>query len=82
MKKLLSTINHFVDRFLFSMMICMSFNLIVILIAVFIGSGPALFESVLRGWDGADFLMVLLVPSTFGAVLLVLGDAVVKIVHK
>jgi hypothetical protein len=64
------------------MMICMSFNLIVILIAVFIGSGPALFESVLRGWDGADFLMVLLVPSTFGAVLLVLGDAVVKIVHK
>ena len=82
MKKLFSTINHFVDRFLFSMMICMSFNLIVILIAVFIGSGPALFESVLRGWDGADFLMVLLVPSTFGAVLLVLGDAVVKIVHK
>ena len=82
MKKLFSTINHFVDRFLFSMMICMSFNLIVILTAVFIGSGPALFESVLRGWDGSDFLMVLLVPSTFGAVLLVLGDAAVKIVHK
>lgn len=82
MKKFFSLLNHFIDKFLFSMMLCISFNLIVILIAVFIGSGPALFESVLRGWDGADFLMVLLVPSTFGAVLLVLGDAVLKIVHK
>lgn len=82
MKKFFSLLNHFIDKFLFSMMLCISFNLIVILIAVFIGSGPALFESVLHGWDGADFLMVLLVPSTFGAVLLVLGDAVLKIVHK
>jgi len=82
MKKIFSTINHFVDRFLFSMMLCMSFNLIVILTAVFIGSGPALFTSVLHGWDGYDFLLVMFAPSTVGAVLLVLGDAVLKIVHK
>ena len=82
MKKLFSTINHFVDRFLFSMMICVSFNLALICIVVLIGSGPALFESVLHGWDGLDFLAVMFIPSTFGAVVLLLGDAVLKIVHK
>jgi hypothetical protein len=82
MKKLFSTINHFIDRFLFSLMICVSFNLALICIAVLIGSGPALFKSVLHGWDGLDFLAVMFIPSTFGAVVLLLGDAVLKIVHK
>ena len=80
-RKFFSTLNHFIDRFLFSMMVCVSFNLALICIAVLIGSGPALFESVLHGWDGADFLAVMFIPSTFGAVVLVLGDLLLKKLH-
>ena len=82
MKKILATINHFVDRFLMSMMICVSFNLAVICIAVLVGAGPALFTSVLHGWDGPDFLAVMFIPSTVGAVLLVIGDVILKRLHS
>ena len=82
MKKLFSTINHFIDRFLFSAMVCISFNLVLICIAVLIGSGPALFESVMRGWDGPDFLMVMLGMPTLWAVVLMIGDTIIKIAHK
>ena len=82
MKKLFSTINHFIDRFLFSAMVCISFNLVIICIAVLIGSGPALFESVMRGWDGPDFLMVMLGLPALWAVVLMLGDTIVKLAHK
>jgi hypothetical protein len=78
MKKIFAIINHFIDRFLMSMMICVSFNLAVICIAVLVGSGPALFTSVLHGWDGPDFLAVMFIPSTVGAVLLVIGDVILK----
>ncbi len=82
MRKFFSTLNHLFDRWLFSLMICVSFNLALICIAILIGSGPALFESVLHGWDGADFLAVMFIPSTFGAVLLVLGDIAIKKLHE
>jgi len=82
MKKLFSTINHFIDRFLFSAMVCISFNLVLICIAVLIGSGPALFESVMRGWDGPDFLMVMLGMPTLWAVVLMIGDTIIKLAHK
>ena len=82
MKKLFSTINHLIDRFLFSMMICVSFNLIVIVSVVLLGAGPELFTSVLHGWDGPDFLAVMFVPSIVGAVLLVIGDVIVKRLHE
>jgi len=78
MKKILATINHFIDRFLMSMMICVTFNLVVICGAVLVGAGPALFTSVLHGWDGPDFLAVMFIPSTVGAVLLVIGDVILK----
>ena len=78
MKKIFAIINHFIDRFLMSMMICVSFNLAVICIAVLVGYGPALFTSVLHGWDGHDFLAVMFIPSTVGAVLLVIGDVILK----
>ncbi len=52
------------------------------MIAVLIGSGPALFESVLRGWDGADFLIVMLGLPALWAVVLMLGDTIVKLAHK
>ena len=61
MKKLFSTINHFVDRFLFSAMVCISFNLVIICIAVLIGSGPALFERVSRGRSAGDSHVVMVV---------------------
>ena len=82
MKKIFAIINHFIDRFLMSMMICVSFNLAVICIAVLVGSGPALFTSVLHGWDGPDFLAVMFVPSIVGAVLLVIGDVILKRLHS
>ena len=82
MKKLFSTINHLIDRFLFSMMICVSFNLIVIVSVVLLGAGPELFTSVLHGWDGPAFLAVMFVPSIVGAVLLVIGDVIVKRLHE
>ena len=82
MKKILSIINHFVDRFLMSMMICVSFNLAVICIAVLVGAGPALFTSVLHGWDGPDFLAVMFIPSTVGAVILVMGDVILKRLYE
>ena len=82
MKKFFSTLNHFIDRFLFSAMVCISINLVIICIAVLIGSGPALFNSVMRGWDGADFLMVLLGQPALWAVVLMLGDTIVKLAHK
>jgi hypothetical protein len=82
MKKIFAIINHFIDRFLMSMMICVSFNLAVICIAVLVGSGPALFTSVLHGWDGPDFLAVMFIPSTVGAVLLVIGDVILKRLHS
>ena len=82
MKKIFSTINHFVDRFLFSMMICVSFNLVVICAVVLIGAGPQLFASVLHGWDGPDFLAVMFIPSTVGAVLLVIGDVILKRLYE
>ena len=78
MKKILATINHFIDRFLFSMMIVVSFNLTIICAVILIGAGPALFTSVLHGWDGPDFLAVMFIPSTVGAVLLVIGDVILK----
>ena len=78
MKKIFSIINHFVDRFLMSMMICVSFNLAVICIAVLVGAGPELFTSVLYGWDGPDFLAVMFIPSIVGAILLVIGDVILK----
>ena len=52
------------------------------MIAILIGSGPALFESVLRGWDGADFLIVMLGLPALWAVVLMLGDTIVKLAHK
>jgi len=82
MKKFFSTLNHFIDRFLFSAMVCISINFVIIMIAVLIGSGPALFESVLRGWDGADFLVVMLGMPALWAVVLMLGDTIVKLAHK
>ena len=69
MKKI---INRLVDRFLFSMMICVSFNLIAIVSVILLGSGPELLASVLHGWDGSDFLAVMFLPSIVGAVLLVI----------
>lgn len=81
-RKFFSLLNHLFDRWLFSLVICMAFNLAIICIAVLIGSGPDLFNSVMRGWDGADFLMVMLVPSTFGAVVLVLGDMAMKKLYE
>jgi len=82
MKKIFATINHFIDRLLFSMMICVTFNLTVICAAVLIGAGPALFTSVLHGWDGPDFLAVMFVPSIVGAVLLVIGDVILKRLYE
>lgn len=82
MKKIFSIINYFVDRFLMSMMICVSFNLAVICIAVLVGAGPALFTSVLHGWDGPDFLAVMFIPSTVGAVILVMGDVILKRLYE
>ena len=82
MKKFFSTLNHFIDRFLFSAMVCISINFAIIMIAVLIGSGPALFESVLRGWDAGDFLMVMLGLPALWAVVLMLGDTIVKLAHK
>ena len=82
MKKIFSTINHFIDRFLLSMMIVVSFNLTVICAVILIGAGPELFTSVLHGWDGPDFLAVMFIPSTVGAVLLVLGDRALKKFYK
>ena len=78
MKKLFSTINHFVDRFLFSAMVCISFNLVIICIAVLIGSGPALFESVMRGWDAGDFLVVMIGMPAMWAVVIMLGDIAIN----
>jgi hypothetical protein len=75
MKKI---INRLVDRFLFSMMICVSFNLIAIVSVILLGSGPKLLASVLHGWDGLDFLAVMFLPSIVGAVLLVIGDLTLK----
>jgi hypothetical protein len=75
MKKI---INRLVDRFLFSMMICVSFNLIAIVSVILLGSGPELLASVLHGWDGPDFLAVMFLPSIVGAVLLVIGDLTLK----
>jgi hypothetical protein len=75
MKKI---INRLVDRFLFSMMICVSFNLIAIVSVILLGSGPELLASVLHGWDGLDFLAVMFLPSIVGAVLLVIGDLTLK----
>jgi acyl dehydratase len=82
MKKIFSTLNHFIDRFLMSMMIVVSFNLAVICAVVLIGAGPELFASVLHGWDGLDFLAVMFIPSTVGAVLLVVGDLALKKFYK
>jgi len=82
MKKFFSTLNHFIDRFLFSAMICISINLFVIVTAVLIGSGPSLFNSVMRGWDGADFLVVMLGLPALWAIVWMLGDTLVKWVHK
>ena len=82
MKKIFSTLNHFLDRFLFSAMVCISINLVIICTAVLIGSGPALFESVMRGWDGPDFLMVMLGMPTLWAVVLMIGDTIIKLAHK
>ena len=82
MKKILATINHFVDRFLFSMMIVVSFNLTIICAVILIGAGPELFTSVLHGWDGPDFLAVMFIPSTVGAVILVIGDVILKRLHS
>ncbi len=82
MKKFFSTLNHFIDRFLFSAMVCISINLVIICIAVLIGSGPALFNSVMRGWDGPDFLLVMLGMPALWAVVLMLGDTAIKIVDK
>jgi len=81
MKKIFSTLNHFIDRFLMSLMIVVSFNLAVICAVVLVGSGPELFASVLHGWDGPDFLAVMFIPSTVGAILLVIGDAALKRLH-
>ena len=75
MKKI---INRLVDRFLFSMMICVSFNLVTIVSVILLGSGPELLASVLHGWDGLDFLAVMFLPSIVGAVLLVIGDLTLK----
>ena len=75
MKKI---INRLVDRFLFSMMICVSFNLVAIVSVILLGSGPELLASVLHGWDGPDFLAVMFLPSIVGAVLLVIGDLTLK----
>jgi|TARA_R110000772_G_scaffold267412_2_gene391342 hypothetical protein len=75
MKKI---INRLVDRFLFSMMICVSFNLVAIVSVILLGSGPELLASVLHGWDGLDFLAVMFLPSIVGAVLLVIGDLTLK----
>ena len=72
------TINRLVDRFLFSMMICVSFNLVAIVSVILLGSGPELLASVLHGWDGLDFLAVMFLPSIVGAVLLVIGDLTLK----
>ena len=63
-------------------MVCMAFNFAIICLAVLIGSGPALFNSVMRGWDGADFLIVMLGLPALWAVVLMLGDTAVKIVNK
>lgn len=82
MKKFFSVINHFFDRFLFSAMVCISINLFVIVTAVLIGSGPALFNSVMRGWDAGDFLVVMLGMPALWAVVLMLGDTALKIVDK
>jgi hypothetical protein len=82
MKKFFSVINHFIDRFLFSAMVCISINLVIICIAVLIGSGPALFNSVMRGWDAGDFLVVMLGMPALWAVVLMLGDTALKIVDK
>ena len=82
MKNIFSTINHFVDRFLLSMMIVVSFNLAVICITVLVGAGPELFTSVLHGWDGLDFLAVMFIPSTVGAILLVIGDVILKRLYE
>ena len=82
MKKFFSTLNHFIDRFLFSAMVCISINLVIICIAVLIGSGPALFNSVMRGWDAGDFLVVMLGMPALWAVVLMLGDTIVKLAHK
>ena len=82
MKKFFYIINHFIDRFLFSAMVCISINFAIICLAVLIGSGPALFESVMRGWDAGDFLVVMLGLPTLWAVVLMLGDTAVKIVNK
>jgi len=82
MKKIFSTLNHFLDRFLFSAMVCISINFFLICTAVLIGSGPALFESVMRGWDAGDFLIVMLGMPALWAVVLMLGDTIVKIAHK
>lgn len=82
MKKFFSTLNHFIDRFLVSAMICTAFNLALICVAVLIGSGPSLFNSVMRGWDGADFLVVMLGLPALWAIVWMLGDALVKWVHK
>lgn len=78
MKKILSIINHLIDRFLFSMMICVSFNLALIVAVVLVGAGPELLASVLHGWDGPDFLAVMLVPSIVGSILLVIGDLALR----
>ncbi len=82
MKKIFSILNHFLDRFLFSAMVCISINFFLICTAVLIGSGPALFESVMRGWDAGDFLLVMLGMPALWAVVLMLGDTIVKIAHK
>lgn len=82
MKKIFATINHFIDRFLFSMMIVVSFNLTIICAVILIGAGPELFTSVLHGWDGPDFLAVMFIPSTVGAVILVIGDVILKRLHS
>jgi len=82
MKKFFSTLNHFIDRFLFSTLVCISINLVIICTAVLIGSGPALFNSVMRGWDAGDFLVVMLGMPALWAVVLMLGDTIVKIAHK
>ena len=82
MKKIFSTLNHFIDRFLFSAMVCIAFNLVIICTAVLIGSGPALFNSVMRGWDAGDFLVVMLGMPALWAVVLMLGDTAIKIVDK
>ena len=82
MKKIFATINHFIDRFLFSMMIVVSFNLTIICAVILVGAGPELFTSVLHGWDGPDFLAVMFIPSTVGAVILVIGDVILKRLHS